>query len=163
MGLLDSMLGAALGGNQHNANAGGDAGGALGGINPQVLMGLIGLLLSNSGGLSGLLSKLQSAGLGDAAQSWVGTGSNLPVSGQDLGSALGGDLMSQIAAQLGTNSDQAAGTLANVLPGLIDQLTPKGSIPADNGMDAIGAMLGGRGGQGGAGDLMGMLGGLLKG
>lgn len=154
MGLLDQMVGAALGGGGQQSNND-----SLGGINPQVLMGLIGLLLSNSGGLSGLISKLQANGLGDAAHSWVGTGANMQVSGSQLGGALGGDLMSQIAAHLGTSQSQAEGTLANVLPGLIDQLTPKGSIPADNGMDAIGAMLGS---QGGAGDLMGMLGGLLK-
>jgi uncharacterized protein YidB (DUF937 family) len=169
MGLMDSLIGAAanaamgsLQGNQAQASGG------TSGLDPQVLIGLAGTLLSNAGGLSGLLSKLQSAGLGDAAQSWVGTGANQQVSGSALGGALGPDLMGMIAGQLGGNQEQAAGTMADLLPGLIDKLTPQGQIPADNGMGAISAMLGGNsgaaaGGQGvDLGDLMGMLGGMMN-
>lgn len=159
MDILKSVLGAALGGQQ-----GAQAQGA-GGLDPQVLMGIVGMLMNNAGGLSGLLGKLQQGGLGDAAASWVGTGANQPVQPDALGSALGPDLMGMIAGQLGGNQQQAAGTLADLLPGLIDQLTPQGQVPADNGMGALGALLGGgqRGGAGGldAGDLMGMLGGML--
>lgn len=78
-----------------------------------------------------------------------------------LGGALGPDLMDMIAKQMGGNQQQAAGTMADLLPGLIDQLTPQGQVPNDNGMGGLGALLGG-GGGGNAGDLMGMLGGLLK-
>ena len=156
MGLLDSLIGAAAGslsgGNQAQSNRG------AGGIDPQVLMGIVGALLNNAGGLSGILSKLQQNGLGDAAASWVGTGQNQPVSPDALGGALGPDLMGMIASQLGSNQQQAAGTMADLLPGLIDKLTPQGQVPEDNGMGALGSLLGG--GQGG-GDLMGMLGGLL--
>jgi uncharacterized protein YidB (DUF937 family) len=155
MGLLDSLVGAALGGQQ-----GGQAQSA-GGIDPQVLIGIVGALMNSSGGLSGILSKLQQGGLGDAAASWVGTGANQPVSADALGGALGPDLMGMIAKQLGGNQQQAAGTMADLLPGLIDQLTPQGQVPADNGM---GSLLGGRqqGGNGlDAGDLIGMLGGML--
>ena len=159
MGLLDSVLGAVLGGQQ-----GGQAQGA-GGIDPQVLMGIVGALMNNGGGLSGILGKLQQGGLGDAAQSWVGTGANQPVSADALGGALGPDLMGMIAGQLGGNHQQAAGTMADLLPGLIDKLTPQGQVPADNGMGALGALLGGGGQQGAggldAGDLVGMLGGML--
>jgi uncharacterized protein YidB (DUF937 family) len=154
MGLLDSLIGAAAGG-QPSANS------AAGGMDPQVLMGIVGALMNNAGGLSGLLGKLQQGGLADAAQSWVGSGANQPVSPDALGGALGPDLMGQIAQQMGGNQQQAAGTLADLLPGLIDQLTPQGQVPTDNGMGALGSLLGG-GAGGNAGDLMGMLGGLLK-
>ena len=158
MGLLDSVLGAALGGQQ-----GGQAQGA-GGLDPQMIRGIVGALMNNAGGLQGILAKLQQGGLGEAAASWVGTGANQPVSADALGSALGPDLMGMIASQFGGNQQQAAGTLADVLPGLIDQLTPQGQLPADNGMGALGALLGGnQGGQGAdLGALAGMLGGLLK-
>ncbi|MDZ4292183.1 MAG: YidB family protein, partial [Hydrogenophaga sp.] len=121
-------------------------------------------LMNNGGGLSGILAKLQQGGLGDAAQSWVGTGANQPVSPDALGGALGPDLMGMIARQLGGNQQQAAGTLADLLPGLIDQLTPQGRLPTDNGLGGLGALLGGDQGRGGmdAGDLMGMLGGLMR-
>ena len=42
------------------------------------------------GGLGGLLSKFNQAGLGDQVASWVGTGQNLPVSADQLGQVLGG-------------------------------------------------------------------------
>lgn len=159
MGLLDSLVGAALGG-----EPGEQAQGTAGGIDPQMIMGIIGMLMNNAGGLSGLLSKLQQGGLGEAAQSWVGTGANQPVSPDALGGALGNDLMNMVARQLGGSQQQAAGTLADLLPGLIDQLTPQGQLPADNGLGALGDLLGGgRGGQGmDAGDLAGMLRGLLR-
>jgi uncharacterized protein YidB (DUF937 family) len=159
MGLLDSLMDAASGG-QPAANASG----AAGGLNPQMIMGIVGALMNNAGGLSGLLAKLQQGGLAAAAQSWVGTGANQPVSADAVGSALGPDLMGQLAQHMGGNQQQTAGTLADLLPGLIDQLTPKGQLPADNGLGdlgGLGALLGGGAGGGGA-DLMGALGGLLK-
>ena len=163
MGLMDSLIGAATNAamgsltGKNQAQAGGSG---TGGLDPQVLMGIIGALMNNSGGLSGILSKLQQNGLGDAAASWVGTGSNQPVSPDALGGALGPDLMDMIARQLGGSREQAAGTMADLLPGLIDRLTPQGQVPDDNGMGALGSLLGG-GQAGGAGDLMGMLGGML--
>ena len=170
MGLLDSLIGAAADaasgaaqGQRSPATA--NASGLRGGMDPQMLIGLVGALLASSGGLQGLLAKLQSGGLGDAVQSWIGTGANQPVSGDQLGSALGPDLMGTIASQLGGSPAQASGTLADLLPGLIDTLSPKGQLPADNdlgGLGGLGALLGGGGGQGGDGagpaDLMGLFG-----
>lgn len=160
MGLMDSLIGAATssltGNNQAQAGASGT-----GGLDPQMLMGIVGALMNSSGGLSGVLAKLQQSGLGDAAASWVGTGDNQSVSPDALGGALGPDLMGMIAQQMGASQEQAAGTMADLLPGLIDKLTPQGQIPDDNGMGALGGLLGGgRGGS--AGDLMGMLGGMLN-
>jgi uncharacterized protein YidB (DUF937 family) len=164
MGLLDSLVGAAANAAFGGQQGGQAQGGGAGGIDPQVLMGIVGALMNNGGGLSGILGKLQQGGLGDAAASWVGTGANQPVSADALGGALGPDLMGMIASQLGGNQQQAAGTMADLLPGLIDKLTPQGQVPADNGMGALGALLGGGGQKGGgldAGDLVGMLGGML--
>jgi uncharacterized protein YidB (DUF937 family) len=162
MGWMDSLIGtatqAAMGSLPSNPTP---AGGASGWQAPPKRMGVVVTLINNAGGLPGILAKLQAAGLGEAVQSWVGTGANQPVSADQLGGALGSDLMGMLAQQLGGNTQQAAGTLADLLPGLIDQLTPQGQMPADNGMGALGALLGGSGG-GNANDLMGMLGGLLQ-
>lgn len=163
MGLLDSLIGAATSAAQGSPQAQqAPTSGMPGGLDPQLLITLVGSLLASSGGLQGLLAKLQSGGLGDAAKSWVGTGANQPVSGDQLGGALGPDLMGMIAAQLGGSQEQASGTLAELLPGLIDQLTPQGQLPADNGLGGLGALLGGGNGAGNASDLMGMLGGLMQ-
>ena len=161
MGLLDALIGAA-------GNAAGAPGGsaradsASGGLDPQMLMGIVMTLVNQAGGLQGLLAKLQAGGLGEASRSWVGTGANEPVAPDQLGSALGPDLMAMIARQMGGNTQQASSTMAELLPDLIDRLTPQGQLPADNGLGGLGALLGGGGGHGpGAVDLVGMLGGWM--
>lgn len=162
MGLLDSLIGAATEaamGAQHSAGTASNTG--ANGLNPQLLITLVSTLLNNAGGLQGLLAKLQSAGLGEAAQSWVGTGANQAVNPDQLGQALGPDLMGMIAAQLGGNKDEASSTLAGLLPGLVDRLTPQGQVPADDGLGALGALFGGQSNPA-SGDLMGMLGGLMQ-
>ena len=152
MGLLDSVLGAVMGGQQQ---AGAAAGGGLGGLismvtsNPQMLQVVTGMLSNDGahGGLGGLMDKFQQAGLGDVMASWVGTGANHPVSGDQLTQVLGGDTMANLARQMGLNSSEMAAQLSHVLPGVIDKLTPHGQAPSA--------------GLGNSGDLMGMLGGLL--
>jgi uncharacterized protein YidB (DUF937 family) len=161
MALMDDLMGAAAKAAMGSLQGKQAAAGAAGGVDPQMLIGMVTTLVNNAGGLQGILAKLQQGGLGEAAQSWVGMGANQPVSADQLGGALGPDLLGAVAKQLGGNQQQAAGTLADLLPGLIDKLTPQGQLPADNGMGALGALLGGQGG-GQAGDLMGMLGGLLQ-
>ncbi len=168
MGLLDQVLGAAgaaMGGQgqQHQGGlagvlagltggSGGGTGGGLAGLGGlAALLPVVAGMLGNDnqqGGLGGLLEKFNQAGLGDVAKSWVGTGENAPISGDQLSNVLGGDMMSELAAKLGMSQGDAAGGLAQMLPGLIDKLTPQGQTPV--------------GGVGNSGDLMGMLGGLLN-
>ena len=149
MGLLDSVLGAAgamMGGNQQPQGGGLGNLGSLGALLP-IVVGMLGND-GQHGGLGGLLEKFNQAGLGDVAKSWVGKGENAPISGDQLGQVMGGDMMGEIAAKLGMSQGDAAGQLAQMLPGLIDKLTPHGQAP--------------QGGLGSSGDLMGMLGGLLQ-
>ncbi len=136
MGLFDSVLGAVAGHIQQQ-----------GGLN-QVL----GSLLANNselGGLNGLAEKFNQAGLGNIVSSWIGKGENLPISPEQIASVLGQGTLGNIASQLGLDPAQASGQLAQMLPGLIDKLTPQGTLP--------------QGGLGNPDELMGMLGGLLKG
>jgi uncharacterized protein YidB (DUF937 family) len=100
------------------------------------------------GGIQGLLGMFQKSGLGDVAGSWVGTGQNMPVSGDQLMQVLGSGQLGQIASQLGLSQGDAANQLAQVLPGLIDHLTPHGQAPAQ--------------GFGGAEDIMKMIGGMMQ-
>ena len=150
MGLLDTVIGAAgamMGGQNQNQQQGGLGGmGSLGALLPVV----VGMLANDGklGGLGGLLEKFSRAGMGDVAKSWVGTGENAPISGDQIGQVLGNDVLGDLAAKLGMSQGDAAGSLAQMLPGLIDKLTPNGHAPA--------------GGLGNSGDLMGMLGGLLN-
>jgi uncharacterized protein YidB (DUF937 family) len=151
MGLLDGLLGNVIG----SALGGGQAGGA----NP-MLNAVIGMLANNAGGaaggagsalggLGGLMQQFQGAGLGHVMDSWIGTGANHAISGDQLTQVLGSGQIGQIAQQLGLSHGDAAGQLAQMLPQVINHLTPSGQAPA--------------GGLGNAGDIMGMLGGLLGG
>ncbi len=139
MGLLDSVLGQVLGGGaqqQPGAAAGGlrDLLGGLGGLgNAGGLAGALGGLLANNGsmgGLDGLVSKFEQAGMGDVIGSWIGKGENKPVTGDQLNSTLGRDVISGLAAKLGVNAATLLPMLAAALPALIDHLTPDGEVPA---------------------------------
>lgn len=116
MSLLDQVVGAL---------AGGESGGS------SALLQTVLQLVNNpqTGGLEGLIRSFQQGGLGDIVNSWVANGQNLPVSGEQIEGVLGGSVLQDLAAQLGVSPQQASGSLANVLPHLIDQMTPNGEVP----------------------------------
>jgi uncharacterized protein YidB (DUF937 family) len=112
------------------------------------LMQVVGTLLSNSGpygGLAGLVQQFQQAGLGQQIGSWVSTGQNLPISADQLAKVFGGAQLQQMAQSAGVDSSQFSGQLAELLPQMVDKLTPGGQLP-----------------RGGLEDALGMLGSLLK-
>ena len=150
MGLLDGILGNVLGsltGGAGNAGLGGGLrqddnplGAALGrvggGIATSALMAMAFRVLQQNGGITGLIEKLRASGLGQHAASWVGSGANLPLTGEQLQSALGSDELAQLASGVGLTPQQASGGLAQLLPELVNQLTPAGQVP-DNHHDMI--------------------------
>jgi len=81
------------------------------------------------GGLGGLLDKLQKGGLGDVANSWIGTGQNQPVTPKQLGPALGPDIIKTLAQRSGLSEEELTKQLSQILPGLVDKLTPAGRLP----------------------------------
>ena len=81
------------------------------------------------GGLGGLLDKLQKGGLGDTANSWVGSGQNQPVSPGQLGSALGPDIIKVLAQRSGLSEEEISKQLSQALPGVVNKLTPQGRLP----------------------------------
>jgi uncharacterized protein YidB (DUF937 family) len=149
MGLLDAVLGAVT----NNSQDGGGLQDIIGMVsnNPQLLEVATRLLGNDGGvgGLEGLVDKFQQAGLGEVIGSWIGSGQNQAISGEQLSNVLGNDSLTGLANSLGVNSGDLAGQLSNILPGLVDKLTPAGQAPA--------------GGLGNAGDLTSVLGALLKG
>ena len=131
MGLLDSLLGGLMGGTQDPRQQGGGMG-AMGGAGTAAVIGIALQLLQRNGGLDGLLQKMNSAGAGSQAQSWVGTGQNQPIAPDMLSQIFGRGQMQDVARELGMSHDQAAASLAQALPNVVDQMTPAGSIPADS-------------------------------
>jgi uncharacterized protein YidB (DUF937 family) len=81
------------------------------------------------GGLGGLVNKLQQGGLGDVVNSWVGSGQNQPVSPGQLGSALGPSIMKTVSQLTGISEDDLTKQLSQVLPGVVNGLTPNGRLP----------------------------------
>ena len=125
MGLLDQVVGAL-------------AGGQNGGGNAQLIQTVLQLINNPQvGGLGGLLGILRQSGLGEAANSWVSTGENQPVSAEQLQASLGDSLIPGLAAQLGVTPQQASSGLADLLPQIIDQLTPDGRLPQENQGDLL--------------------------
>lgn len=82
------------------------------------------------GGLGGLVQKMQQGGLGSIVSSWIGRGDNQPVAPQQLDKALGPDILDQLAAKVGLSREELSRQLSNVLPGVVDKMTPGGEIPA---------------------------------
>lgn len=132
MGLLDSVIGA-LGGSQGSGQ--GDA--------LQAVIAMLARGGQGGGGLDGLVQQFQQGGLGDLIASWVGTGQNLPVSASQLQDVLGSDMLSQFAQQLGLPPGEAAGQLSQLLPQVVDKLTPNGQLSdiGNSGLGDLGSVL----------------------
>ncbi len=117
---------------------------ALGGGDKQNdLMSSVMGLLGGQGGLNGLINQFTSKGLGDVIGSWVGTGKNLPVSPDQLKSVLGDDTVKNIASKLGMDTNAVTSQLSNLLPDVVDKLTPNGKIPEGDILGQASDLLGG--------------------
>ena len=134
MSILDSVIG--LAGNL----MGGEGGGA------NLLTQVMSLIGGNAGGLQGLVGQFQNAGLADIVQSWVSTGENKAISPDQIQTALG-DQIGGIASKLGLSTTDVASHLSNLLPQVVDKLTPDGQIPEggalDQGLDSLQKLFGG--------------------
>ena len=111
------------------------SGGGLGDVLKGGLGGLLGGAAAGSvisGGLGDLMKQLQQGGQGDAANSWVGSGTNKAISPGDLASALGADQISSLASQTGMSQDDLLNGLSQYLPKVVDHLTPDGRLPTDD-------------------------------
>ncbi len=146
MGLLDGLLGNVLGsvlggGNQAPRQAqdplsailggltgGSGAGGGMGNVLLQLGLSMI----QQNGGLGGVLGKFRESGLGAHADSWVGTGQNMNIEPNQLQQVFGSGTLGDIAAKLGVSQDQAGSALSQMLPELINQLTPQGQVTPDS-------------------------------
>jgi len=85
---------------------------------------------NEGGGLTAVLQQLEAKGLGQVAQSWVGTGANQPITPDQLKNALGADWIQQLAARVGVSPDVISSHLSEILPKIVDRLTPDGRVPA---------------------------------
>ena len=82
------------------------------------------------------------SGLSAQADSWVGTGENQPVSGQEIKGVVGDDAVKEVAQQPGISEDEAADVLAKVVPHVVSGLTPAGQVPSEDELSQLAAKFG---------------------
>ncbi len=132
MDILDSAK-SLLGGNDGNTQN-------------NLISGVMGLIGGQGSGIGGLVSQFASKGLGDTVNSWIGKGDNLPISPEQIKSVFGEETVNKFAESNNMNSDEAGSQLSNLLPSIIDKLTPDGSIPdgdiLSKGKDLLGGIFG---------------------
>lgn len=142
MSQLDDLLGGLLGGKgglggalsgltggQSGASAGGGGGGMVAALAP-----MLGGLLAG-GGLNKILSGFRAQGLSSQADSWVGTGPNQAVTPGQVKQVIGEPEIAQVAERLGVSHDEAAQAIAEVLPQVVDRVSPEGQLPPQQDLD----------------------------
>ena len=133
MGLLDGLvgnvIGSILGGNQAQNPLGAGVNQAQGG---NLLLQIALSMLQKNGGLEGVLGKFRQGGLAQQADSWVGTGQNMNISADQLEQVLGSSTINDLASRVGMPADQAGSAMAQMLPDIINRLTPQGQVPENS-------------------------------
>ncbi len=113
---------------------------------PSPIVGILEQVLAAKGGenqgVAGIISRFENAGLGQHVQSWVGTGENVPLSGDQVGQAFSREEIESWAQQAGTTPDTMRGVLAEALPHMVDHLTPGGQVPAQTGLSDLSGLIG---------------------
>ena len=143
-GGLEDVLGGLLGGGK--SGGGGGMGAQTGGMNLGAVVAVLGPLLAKllkGGGLSKMMQGAQTSGLSAQADSWVGTGENEPVSGQDVKAVVGDDTVQELAREAGISEEEAASVLAQVVPQVVNGLSPNGQLPSDDDLEQLLAKFGG--------------------
>ncbi len=95
-------------------------------------------MLEKAGGIQGVMDKFQKSGMGDVVASWVGTGQNQSITPDQITQALGQENIQVITKQVNIPAEQSGNLLSELLPALIDKLTPDGKVPDQNQMGDLG-------------------------
>ena len=130
MGLLDDVV------NQVKSQMGSAASGA----HPDLVSNVV-QMLGGAGGLSGLVQQFQQGGLGHIVQSWVANGPNLPITAQQVQQVLGNPQIQALASKLGISPQAVSQQLTQVLPHIVDRMTPGGQLPTGDALGAAAAAL----------------------
>jgi uncharacterized protein YidB (DUF937 family) len=102
--------------------------GLLGGVVGAELTHLVSGFIQQQGGLPALVTRFEQQGMGGVVQSWIGTGTNLPITPDQLHQVLGSDMVTHLAAKLGISPQQLTQKLSQILPPTVDKMTPDGVI-----------------------------------
>ena len=103
--------------------------GLIGGIVGAGMVSVVNAVIEKHGGLQGVVSEFERNGLGGTVKSWVGAGPNHPISPDQMHQALGPELLQQLAEKSGLSVQDLTQKLSQVLPQVVDKMTPDGAIP----------------------------------
>ncbi|HEK2152582.1 YidB family protein [Proteus mirabilis] len=87
--------------------------------------------VETQGGIEGLVKQFNSAGLSELIQSWISTGSNLPINAEQIVQVFSSPVINELAAKINMNTAEASDMATQYLPKLVDKLTPEGVIPKE--------------------------------
>jgi uncharacterized protein YidB (DUF937 family) len=100
--------------------------GLLGGVVGAEMATVVNGLIEKHGGVQGIVSQMESQGLGPTVKSWVGSDANQPITAQQVHQAFGADTIAALAAKVGLNPQELTQKLSQALPQAINHLTPAG-------------------------------------
>ncbi|MEO7546914.1 MAG: YidB family protein [Ramlibacter sp.] len=142
-GGLGDVLGGMLGGGRQADNDNDGRGGSPFGGKGALLAMLLPLAMQwvqRNGGIGAVLERFQQKGYSQQAASWMSTGANQAVDSQAVGEVVGMEELSRLSQQLGVGQDEVASGLAEILPEVVNHLSPQGNLP-DNADDVLGSGL----------------------
>lgn len=142
-GLGGLAMGSVLGGMLGGARGAGGLATRRGGVGMNRTALLLMLLplamrwVQRNGGIGAVLDRFKQQGYGRHAQSWVDTGQNETLDDQAVQQVVGQDELRQMAEKLGVPEDQVAQAFAQIMPEMVDKLSPEGRVPeqADDVLD----------------------------
>lgn len=91
-----------------------------------------------------MLDSLTKGGMGDVVKSWLGNGQNMPISADQIESALGSGPIANLAAKAGITPDEAKNAITQLLPQVMDKLSPNGQIASGGLLESALSMLRGK-------------------
>jgi uncharacterized protein YidB (DUF937 family) len=106
--------------------------GALGQVEASALPGAVNAVLAQTQyhDLNGLVAALEQGGLGPQVKSWLGNGTNMPITADQLKAVLGNAQVQEFARHLGLPVDETLKLLAQYLPEIVDKASPNGTLKA---------------------------------
>lgn len=87
--------------------------------------------VQRNGGMGAVMDKFRQKGMGGQAQSWMSTGENEPIDDQAVEQVVGQDELRQMAQRLGVPEEQVAQAFAEIMPEMVDKMTPQGQMPPE--------------------------------
>lgn len=103
-----------------------------GGNHAALLMMLLPLAMrwvQRNGGMGAVLERFRRQGYGRQAQSWVSTGDNDTLDEQAVAQVVGDDELRGMAQQLGVPEQEVRHAFAEIMPEMVDKLSPEGQLP----------------------------------